>query len=222
MQQYKIDFIQFLVESGALKFGEFTLKSGRKCPYFMNFGQFNSGSQVSKLASFYAAAIQEKIKDFDVVFGPAYKGIPLCVAITLQLFEKFGMDLNYSFNRKEAKDHGDAGMIVGKAVTADSKLVIVDDVMTAGTALRDTLKLLDTLGKPAVRGVMIAVDRQERGQGSTSAIQEVKSEFGIDVFSIISLDDILEVLYNKPVNGQVVIDDEKMAKIKAYRAEYGV
>lgn len=222
MQTYQQNFILFLVRSGALKFGEFTLKSGRKCPYFLNFGQFYKGSAIGELGRYYAAAIRENVADFDTVFGPAYKGIPLSVATTIAFARDFQQEVSYSFNRKEAKDHGDTGMIVGAPITADSKIVIVDDVMTAGTALRETLALLQKLGSPKIQGVLIAVDRMERGQSDKSAIQEIHDEFGIQVFSIVTLDQIIECLHGKTVEGQVYIDDEKLAKIQEYRREYGV
>lgn len=222
MEQYKKEFIEFLVRSNALKFGDFTLKSGRKCPYFLNMGSFNKGSQIIELGRYYAAALDSNVSEFDVVFGPAYKGIPLCVAATAQLFKQFNKDVGYSYNRKEMKDHGEGGSIIGAPITSDSKVVIVDDVMTAGTALRESLDLMKVLGNPEVRGVLIAVDRMERGQGDKSAAQEMKDQFGITVYSIVNLDDIIEVLHNKPVDSVVVIDDEKKAAIDAYRAEYGV
>lgn len=222
MEQYKIDFIEFLVRTNALKFGDFTLKSGRKCPYFLNMGSFNKGSQVGELGKYYAEALEKNVTGFDVVFGPAYKGIPLCVTAAAQCFKLFGKDVGYSYNRKEVKDHGEGGSIIGAPITAESKVVIVDDVMTAGTALRESLDLMKALGDPEIRGVLIAVDRMERGQGDKSAAQEMKDQFGITVYSIVNLDDIIAVLYNKPVDGVVVIDDEKKAAIDAYRAEYGV
>lgn len=222
MESYKENFIQFLVRSGALKFGDFTLKSGRKCPYFLNLGSFSKGSQISELSKYYAQALHDKIKEYNVIFGPAYKGIPLSVMTTLELFRQFGVDVAYSFNRKEAKDHGEGGMIVGAPITVDSKVVIVDDVMTAGTALRESLQLLSGLGNPKISGVLIAVDRMEKGQGEKSATQEVKAEFGIDVYSVVTIEEIVAYLHNKPVDGQVVIDDVRKAQIDAYRSQYGV
>jgi orotate phosphoribosyltransferase len=222
MQAYKEEFINFLVKSGALKFGDFTLKSGRKCPYFLNLGQFYRGSAISTLANYYAKAINAGIKDFNVIFGPAYKGIPLAVAAASEYFREFKSDVAYSFNRKEAKDHGEGGMIVGSPINAESKVVIVDDVMTAGTALRESLDILNKLGPPQIVGVLIAVDRMEKGQGEKSATQEMKDEFGITVYSIVTIADILEYLYNKPVDGMIYIDDEKKAAIENYRKQYGV
>ncbi len=222
MQQYKEDFIKFLVKTGALKFGEFKLKSGRIGPYFLNIGMFNSGAAISELGYYYAQTINEKVKDFDVVFGPAYKGIHLAVAAVIAMNDKLGKDVAYAYNRKEAKDHGEGGMLIGAPITKDTRLVILDDVITAGTALRMVLDLLKGVGSPKVQGVVVAVDRMEKGQGEKTAIQELKAEFGIDVYSIVNIEEIVEYLYNKEVDGQVYIDDEKMAKIKAYRQQYGV
>lgn len=222
MQQYKEDFIKFLVKTGALKFGEFKLKSGRIGPYFLNIGQFNSGASISELGYYYAQTINEKVKDFDVVFGPAYKGIHLAVAAVIAMNDKLGKDVAYAYNRKEAKDHGEGGMLIGAPITKDTRLVILDDVITAGTALRMVLDLLKTVGSPKIQGVVVAVDRMEKGQGEKSAIQELKAEFNIDVYSIVNIDEIVEYLYNRPLDGVVHIDDEKMAKIKAYREQYGV
>jgi orotate phosphoribosyltransferase len=222
MQPYQENFIRFLVQSNALKFGDFTLKSGRKCPYFLNLGQFCKGSLISELAKYYVAALKEKIKDFDVIFGPAYKGIPLSVAITLVLFQDQKMDVGYSFNRKEAKNHGEGGMLVGSPMSADSKVVIVDDVMTAGTALRESLMLLQSFGPPQIKGVLIAVDRMEKGQGEKSATQEMRDEFGIEVFSIVTLQDIIDYLSGRSIDGKIYLDEERLEQITKYRQQYGV
>ena len=222
MDQYKKDFIEFLVRTNALKFGDFTLKSGRQCPYFLNMGSFYRGSQIVELGKYYAAALDMNVKEFDVVFGPAYKGIPLCVAAAASMFNDFGKDVGYSYNRKEAKDHGEGGNIIGAPITSETKVVIVDDVMTAGTAVRETLDLMDKLGKPEIKGILIAADRMEKGQGEKSAVREIKDNYGINVYSIVNLNDIVEFLFNKEVEGTVYIDDEKMAAINAYRAQYGV
>ncbi len=222
MQQYKQDFIKFLVKSGALKFGEFKLKSGRIGPYFLNIGQFNSGKAIDELGAYYAHTIEEHVQDYDVIFGPAYKGIHLAVATVIAMFEKFHKDVAYAYNRKEAKDHGEGGILIGAPITKDTKVVILDDVITAGTALRLVLDVLKSVGGPTIKGVVVAVDRMEKGQGDKSAIQEIKAEFGIDVFSIVNINEIVEFLYNRDIDGTVYIDDEKMAKIKEYRQQYGV
>lgn len=222
MQKYKEEFITFLVKSNALKFGEFKLKSGRIGAYFLNIGQFSTGEAIGQLGYYYAQAINEKIPNFDVVFGPAYKGIHLAVATVIELNEKLGKNVSYAYNRKEAKDHGEGGMLIGAPINKDTKLVVVDDVITAGTALRAVVDILKGVGSPKIEGVVLAVDRMEKGQGEKSAIQELKDEFGIDVFSIVNIEEVIEFLYNKDIDGVVYIDDEKMAKIKAYRDQYGV
>jgi len=222
MQKYQEEFIAFLVESKALKFGDFTLKSGRQCPYFLNMGSFYKGSQIGRLGMYYAEALNKNVEEFDIIFGPAYKGIPLCVAGATAFSELFKKDVSYSYNRKEAKDHGEGGNIIGAPISAESKVVIVDDVMTAGTAVRETLDLMKKLGNPEIKGILIAADRMEKGQGEKSAAQEMKDEYGIDVFSIVNLDNIVEFLYNKEVSGAIHIDDEKMEKINAYRKQYGI
>lgn len=222
METYKQEFIEFILKAGALKFGDFTLKSGRQhCPYFLNIGSFYKGAQVAQLGRFYAAAVDQHIKDFDVVFGPPYKGIPLAVATTLALFQHFQKDVSYGFSRKEAKTHGDGGMLVGAPLAADSKVVIIDDVITAGTALRDALAVLKNVGDPHIQGVVIALDRMEKGQGENSAIQEAKMEFGIDVFAIVTLEEVVSYLFNRKIDGQIFIDDARLAQINAYREQYG-
>lgn len=221
MQQYKQDFIKFLVQSGALKFGEFLLKSGRKGPYFLNIGQFNTGSSIAELGYYYAQAIAEHIHDYDIVFGPAYKGIHLAVATVIALREKFGKDVAYAYNRKEVKDHGEGGILIGAGITKKSRVVILDDVITAGTALRLVLGVLKHFGPPKIQGIVVLVDRMEKGKGQKSAIQELKEEFGINVYSIVNIDEIVEYLYGRDIDGVVYIDDEKMARIKEYRKVYG-
>lgn len=222
MDKYKEEFITFLVKSNALKFGDFTLKSGRKAPYFLNVGQFYKGSLITTLGKYYAQAMHKNIKGFNVVFGPAYKGIPLSVATCMQLFDQFKMDMAYSFNRKEAKDHGEGGMIVGAPIDANSKVVIVDDVMTAGTALRESLDLLKKLGDPKIMGVLIAVDRMEKGQGEKSAAQEVKEQFGINVYSIVTIEEIVTYLKGRKIEGKIYLNAGRISAIEAYRQQYGV
>lgn len=223
MQQYKKDFIEFLVKAGALKFGDFTLKSGRKCPYFLNLGAFYRAAVAVKLYDYYAQALIESIKeDFDVIFGPAYKGIPLAVGVSAAYYFRAKRDVGYCFNRKEAKDHGDGGRMVGAPIDQNSKIVIVDDVMTAGTALKESINLLKQFGPPQLKGVVIAVDRMEKGQSDKSAVQELKNDFGVDVFSIVTLDEVMSHLHNREIDGQVLIDNEKMAQIKEYRSKFGV
>ncbi len=212
MEQYQKDFVDFMLEIGALKFGEFTLKSGRISPYFFNAGAFNTGEHLSKLGNFYAQAIQASGLEFDVLFGPAYKGIPLATAVAMALNDNFNKNVPYSFNRKEAKTHGEGGDIVGHPLAGD--ILIIDDVITAGTAIREAMDIIDANGAKA-KGVIVAVDRQEKGKGETSAIQEVEQNFGIQVLSIINLSHLVD--YLKQGSDQVLIK-----RIETYRGQYGV
>ncbi len=212
MEQYQNDFVDFMLEIGALKFGEFTLKSGRVSPYFFNAGQFNQGNHLSRLGQFYAQAIEASGIKFDVLFGPAYKGIPLVAATAIALNDSFNRSVPYSFNRKEAKDHGEGGNIVGHPLEGD--ILIIDDVITAGTAIRDAKDIIDTNGAKT-KGVVVALDRQEKGKGELSAIQEVEQYFGITVVSIINLSHIVD--YLKANNDKNII-----SRIESYRSQYGI
>ncbi|MFC3607590.1 orotate phosphoribosyltransferase [Stutzerimonas tarimensis] len=213
MQAYQRDFIRFAIERGVLRFGEFTLKSGRTSPYFFNAGLFNSGAALAQLGRFYAEAVQHSDLDFDVLFGPAYKGIPLAAATAIALAEQHGRDLPWCFNRKEAKDHGEGGTLVGAPLVG--RVLIIDDVITAGTAIREVMQIIQAQGAAAA-GVLIALNRQERGQGELSAIQEVERDFGMPVVSIVSLNQVLEYLAS----------DEQLKQhlpaVEAYRAQYGI
>jgi orotate phosphoribosyltransferase len=213
MQAYQREFIRFAIERGVLRFGEFTLKSGRTSPYFFNAGLFNSGLALAQLGRFYAEAVQASGIDFDVLFGPAYKGIPLASATAIALAEQHGRDLPWCFNRKEAKDHGEGGTLVGAPLVG--KALIVDDVITAGTAIREVMQIIQAQGAQAA-GVLIALNREERGQGELSAIQEVERDFGIPVVSIVSLSQVLDYL----------AQDEQLRQhlpaVEAYRAQYGI
>ena len=192
---YKEKFVKFMVDSGVLTFGEFTLKSGRKSPYFMNSGNYNTGAQLAKLGEFYAECIHDNGIKFETLFGPAYKGIPLAVATATALFNKFGMDVNYSFDRKEAKDHGEGGVIVGKQLTDKEKVVIIEDVMTSGKALREVLPKLKAAADVDVTAMVIQCDRMEKGlQTDLSAVQEVSREFGIRIYSIVNINDIIAAI----------------------------
>ena len=224
MEQYKQEFIQFMVRSGVLTFGDFTAKSGRKTPYFINTGNYKTGAQAARLGEFYAQCLLENIPGHvDALFGPAYKGIPLAVATAVALANRHGRDLNYCFNRKEAKDHGEGGTMVGYKLRDGDKVVIIEDVITAGTAMRETLPLLKTAASNIeVVGVIISVDRTERGRGDKSAIQEMREEFGIPVYPIVTAREIIDALYNVEVDGKVYIDDAVKAKMEAYLAQYGV
>ncbi|QBF24304.1 orotate phosphoribosyltransferase [Pseudomonas tructae] len=213
MQPYQRDFIRFAIDRGVLRFGEFTLKSGRTSPYFFNAGLFNSGSALAQLGRFYAAAIVDSKISFDVLFGPAYKGIPLAAATAVALAEHHDLDLPWCFNRKEAKAHGEGGSLVGAALTGD--VLIIDDVITAGTAIREVMQIIQGQQAKAA-GVLIALNRQERGNGELSAIQEVERDFGIPVVSIVSLNQVLEFLADDPALKQ------HLPAVEAYRAQYGI
>ena len=212
MEQYQKDFVDFTLETGVLKFGEFTLKSGRVSPYFFNAGLFNTGSHLSELGKFYAQAIEASDLKFDVLFGPAYKGIPLASAASIALNDSFNRNVPYSFNRKEAKDHGEGGSIVGHPLEGD--ILIIDDVITAGTAIHEAQEIIQSSGATA-KGVIVALDRQEKGKGELSAIQEVEKVFGIRVLSIISLTHIID--YLKSNN-----DSKNLTQIESYRSQYGI
>ncbi|MGB0545024.1 MAG: orotate phosphoribosyltransferase [Candidatus Pseudothioglobus sp.] len=212
MEQYQKDFVDFTLETGVLKFGEFTLKSGRVSPYFFNAGLFNTGSHLSELGKFYAQAIEASDLKFDVLFGPAYKGIPLASAASIALNDSFNRNVPYSFNRKEAKDHGEGGSIVGHPLEGD--ILIIDDVITAGTAIHEAQEIIQSSGATA-KGVIVALDRQEKGKGELSAIQEVEKVFGIRVLSIISLTHIID--YLKSNN-----DSKILTQIESYRSQYGI
>jgi|TARA_B110000240_G_C13478515_1_gene444226 orotate phosphoribosyltransferase len=211
LAEYQKEFIDFALDAGVLSFGEFTLKSGRISPYFFNAGAFNSGYLLAKLGNFYADALKASNVPFDLLFGPAYKGIPLVSATAIALSNKYDIDIPYAFNRKEAKDHGEGGQIVGAELKG--QIVIVDDVITAGTAVRETMdRLRET--EALVTGIMVAIDRQEKGTGELSAIQEVEKEYGVCVTSIVKLEHIIEYLAKK--------GDDSVLLVENYRTEYGV
>lgn len=213
MKDYQRDFIEFALSTGVLKFGSFTLKSGRQSPYFFNSGLFNSGASLARLGRFYAQTIAESGLEFDVLFGPAYKGIPLASTTVVALADQHQRDVPYVFNRKEVKDHGEGGQLVGAELKG--KVLIIDDVISAGTSVRESVEIIRAAGaEPA--GVVIALDRQERGQGELSAIQEVQAEHGIPVLNIICLNDLLGYLENNPELG------EFLPAVQAYRDQYGV
>jgi len=213
MQDYQREFIDFALETGVLRFGEFTLKSGRTSPYFFNAGLFNSGSSLARLGRFYAQTIVDSGIEFDVLYGPAYKGIPLAAVTAAAMYDQHGLDMPYAFNRKEAKTHGEGGNIVGHAL--EGRVAIIDDVITAGTAIRESMDIITGLGAtPAA--VFIALDRQERGQGELSAIQEVEKDYGIPVAAITQLENLIGYLEKK---GDSTDDLERITR---YRAEYGI
>lgn len=215
---YKQQFIKFMVESGVLRFGEFTLKSGRKAPYFINTGNYKTGAQLARLGKYYAACIQENGLKADTLVGPAYKGIPLAVTTAVALAEEYNADLNYCFDRKEAKDHGEGGLFVGKQLVDGEKVIIIEDVMTSGKALREMLPKLKATADVKITGMIISVDRMERGlESAKSAVQEVYEEFGVKVYSIVTMADIIEAIESGIIEGKEYLD-----KMKEYRATYGV
>lgn len=213
MKAYQREFIEFALEKEVLKFGEFTLKSGRKSPYFFNAGLFNTGRDLARLGRFYAAALADSGIEFDVLFGPAYKGIPIATTTAVALADHHDIDTPYCFNRKEAKNHGEGGNIVGSAL--EGRIMLVDDVITAGTAIRESMEIIKANGAD-LAGVLVAIDRQEKGKGELSAIQEVERDFGCAVISIVSLGDLITYLEEK---GNAT---EHLEAVKAYRAEYGI
>ena len=223
MKDYKKQFIQFLLDNNSLKFGEFTLKSGRISPYFLNTGMLHSGEAISKLGDFYAEAIHDNIKtNYTAVFGPAYKGIPLAITTVNSLYNKFNVNCHYSFNRKEAKDHGDKGLLVGKSLSSDDKIVIVDDVITAGTAIREVLEILKDEGNPEIEAVVISVDRMEKGKGEASAIQEISESSGISFYPIVTIIEIIQFLKDEISSGNKNYDKGLINKMEEYRNLYGV
>ena len=214
---YKKDFVKFMCDSGVLTFGEFTLKSGRKAPYFVNTGNYRTGRQIAKLGEFYAACIEQHGLNPQVVFGPAYKGIPLCIAAASALAVRYDREVEYCFNRKEAKDHGEGGVLVGHKLQDGDRVVITEDVITSGAAVRETMPILQAAAKIDLAGMVISVDRMERGKGDLSAVQEVDRDFGLKVYSIVTIQDIIDALREGAVPGGEYLD--KMLK---YREEYGV
>ena len=214
---YKQQFIKFMVENGVLKFGEFTLKSGRKAPYFINTGNYKSGAQLSKLGEYYAQCIADNGISADTLVGPAYKGIPLAVTTAVSLYNKFGKDLNYCFDRKEVKDHGEGGLFVGKQLTDGERVILIEDVMTSGKALREMLPKLKQAANVEIAGMVISVDRMERGlESSLSAVQEVYKEFGVKVYSIVTMQDIIDAIEDGTIEGR-----EYLQAMKDYRKTYG-
>ena len=222
MEQYKQEFIEFMVDSNVLKFGDFTLKSGRKSPFFMNAGAYVTGSQLRKLGEYYARAIHEKYgDDFDVLFGQAYKGIPLSVATTIAYSELYGTEIRYCSNRKEAKDHGDVGILLGSKIQDGDRVVIIEDVTTSGKSIEETFPILKAQGNIEIKGLMVSLNRCERGKGTKSALQEVSELYGFPTGAIVSMKEVVEHLYNRPYRGQVIIDDTLKASIDAYYEQYG-
>ena len=224
MEAYKKEFIEFMIDCEVLRFGDFVTKSGRKTPFFVNTGFYRTGSQLAKLGEYYAKAIVNAFgTDFDVLFGPAYKGIPLSVAATIALARDHGKEIRYCSNRKEIKDHGDKGILLGGPMGEGDKVVIIEDVTTAGTSIRETLPIIQAAGAKEVLGLVVSVDRMEQGTTPTkSALQEIEESFGIKTTAIVTMADVVEVLYNKPYKGRVIIDDAMKEAIDAYYDIYGL
>ncbi len=222
MEQYKKEFIEFMVDCKVLKFGDFTTKSGRKTPFFVNTGYYRTGSQLIKLGEYYARAIESKFGlNFDILFGPAYKGIPLSVTATMAISQLYEKDIKYCSNRKEVKDHGDTGILLGSPIADNDKVVIIEDVTTAGTSIGETLPILNAQGNVNVLGLVVSVDRMERGQGEKSALKEIEENYGISTTAIVTMEEVVEHLYNKPYNGEIIIDDKLKLSIDAYYDQYG-
>lgn len=222
MEQYKTDFIEFMVDSDVLKFGEFTLKSGRKSPFFMNTGAYITGSQLRRLGEYYARAINDNYgTDFDVLFGPAYKGIPLAVATTMAFSELYGKEIRYCSNRKEIKDHGDAGILLGSGLNDGDRVVIIEDVTTSGKSIEETFPILKEQANVDVVGLIISLNRQERGKTQKNALAELREVYGIETAAIVTMEEVIEHLYNKKYNGRVLIDDQMKSAMDLYYAQYG-
>ena len=222
MEQYKQEFIEFMVECGVLQFGDFVTKSGRKTPFFVNTGFYRTGSQLRRLGQYYAKAIHAVFgEDFDVLFGPAYKGIPLTVAATMAISEEYGADIRYTSNRKEVKDHGDKGILLGSPVRDGDRVVIIEDVTTAGTSIQETMPILRAQGDVTVLGLVVSVDRMERGQGTKSALSEISENYGMKTTAIVTMEEVTEYLYGREIGGCILIDDRMKEAIDAYYALYG-
>ena len=218
---YKEEFIAFLVECNALKFGEFELKSGRIAPYFINTGMFDTGSKIQKLGTYYAKAINAHFKeDFHGIYGPAYKGIPLCITAACALAD-MGIDKGYVFNRKEANTYADKSAVVGMPLASDTRLILVDDVITSGKAIRESLEVLKGCNDPRVCGIVISVNRQEKGKTDRNALAEVADTLGIPIFAIVTIREIIDFLHNREIAGRIVLDDPMKAKIETYLETYG-
>ena len=223
IDNYKKQFIEFMIESNVLRFGEFVTKSGRQTPFFINTGNYTTGEQLSKLGDFYAEAINKHFgQNVDTLFGPAYKGIPLTVATAMSMNKLYNLNVEYCSNRKEVKDHGEGGILLGAKLDKTKRVVIVEDVMTAGTSIYETAPILKAQGNPQIQGLIISVDRMERGKGEKSAQSEIKEVFGITTYSIVTMKEVVDYLHNREINGTVHIDDAMKEKIDIYYEKYGI
>lgn len=223
MEAYKKEFIEFMVASDVLKFGDFTLKSGRKSPFFMNAGAYVTGKQLRKLGEYYARAIHDTYGlDFDVLFGPAYKGIPLTVATTMAISELYGKEIRYCSNRKEVKDHGDTGILLGSKLKSGDRVIIIEDVTTSGKSIEETFPIIKAQADVEVKGLIVSLNRMEVGKGGEKcALDEIKELYGFETGAIVTMKEVAEYLYNKPCNGKIVIDDTLKKEIDAYYEQYG-
>ncbi len=223
MESYKQEFIEFMVDCQVLRFGDFITKSGRKTPFFINTGFYRTGEQLRKLGTYYAAAIKETFGfDFDILFGPAYKGIPLSVATAMAVSESYGVDVGYCSNRKEEKDHGDAGILLGSPLNSDSRVLMIEDVTTSGKSIRETMPILKAMGVEHINGLIVSVNRMEKGTKDIGALEEIGNEYGIKTAAIVTMEEIIEHLYNKPYNGKIIIDDDIKSRIDKYYEQYGI
>lgn len=222
MEAYKQEFIEFMVDSNVLKFGEFTLKSGRKSPFFMNAGAYVTGAQLRKLGQFYAKAIYDNYgTDFDILFGPAYKGIPLAVTTAMAFDELYGKEVRYCSNRKEVKDHGDVGILLGSELKDGDKVVIIEDVTTSGKSIEETFPILRAQANVDVVGLMVSLNRQEKGKTQQNALAEIREVYGIETGAIVTMEEVTDYLYNRNYRGKVLIDDAVKAALDTYYAQYG-
>jgi len=222
MEQYKKEFIEFMVDCKVLKFGDFVTKSGRKTPFFVNTGFYRTGGQLSRLGEYYAKALTNTFGlDFDILFGPAYKGIPLSVATAMAIHSLYGRDIKYCSNRKEIKDHGDTGVLLGSPIKDGDKVVIIEDVTTAGTSIEETLPIIKAQGSVDVLGLVVSVDRMERGKGTQSALLEIEERYGLKTTAIVTMAEVVEHLYNKTYKGEIIINDEIKSAIDDYYMQYG-
>ena len=223
METYKQEFIEFMIDCQVLKFGDFVTKSGRKTPFFVNTGFYRTGSQLKRLGEYYARAITDHFgTDFDLLFGPAYKGIPLAVSAAIALSENYGADIRYCSNRKEVKDHGDKGILLGSPIERDDRVVMIEDVTTAGTSIKETYPLIQSQAEHVqVAGLVVSVDRMERGQGDKAALIEIGEKYQMKTCAIVTMEEVVAHLYNRPYKGKVIIDDKLKAAIDAYYREYG-
>ena len=223
MEQYKKEFIEFMIDCNVLKFGDFVTKSGRKTPFFVNTGFYRTGSQLKRLGEYYAQAIHDHFGfDFDVLFGPAYKGIPLSVAATIAISEKYDKDIRYCSNRKEVKDHGDTGILLGSKIKDGDRVVIIEDVTTSGKSIQETFPIIQAQGDVTILGLMVSLNRMEKGlETDKCALDEIQEKYGFPANAIVSMADVVECLYNRPCQGRLIIDDKMKEAIDKYYEQYG-